>query len=102
MSSLTTQGRANAIPMPAALLLRARLHRDGCARGRRGRRADRPRLRRLHREAAAHDPQRAPDREDVHDRGRPVVLARACERRPRAVRGEVLELSNQISKAETV
>ena len=94
--------RTNASPMPAALLLRARLHWDGSARGRRGRCADRSRLRRLHREAAAHDPQRAPDREDVHDRGRPVVLARARERRPRVVRGEVLELSNHISEAATV
>ncbi len=80
------------VALPAALLRRARLHRDGSARRRRGRRADRPRLRRLHRDAAAADPQRAPEREDVHERGRAVILACACERRARAVCGEVLEL----------
>ena len=75
-----------------ALLRGSRLHRLERARGCRGRPADRPRVCRLHRVAAARHPQRPSEREDVLEERCASLHRHPCERRARPVRGEVLEL----------
>jgi hypothetical protein len=75
----------------AAVLQHAGLHRVGAA-GRGRHRADRPRLRRLHRGGRAQAAEPGAEREDVRDGRREELLEPAHQRRPERVRADRVEL----------